>query len=157
MRVTKENRVLDKLKCPVIVKKFPAFYRIRKFTTAFTIASHSHWYMPSARSVMTMPSISVCKIHLNIILSFMLSLKKSVFPSCLPFKALYAFLFPYISATCLTNLMLCELITLLTTQFSPVLLPALSVYIFSSAPYSRMSLVSVHHLIWETMFHTHIM
>jgi len=32
--------LLEKLTCSQLVKKFPAFYRLRKFITAFTSARH---------------------------------------------------------------------------------------------------------------------
>jgi len=38
--LTSWNRVLDKLTCFQLVKKFPAFYGTRKFITAFTRISY---------------------------------------------------------------------------------------------------------------------
>jgi len=50
-----------------LVKNFPAFYGTRKFITAFKRARHLS--LSWARSIQSMPSYHVLKIHLNIIIS----------------------------------------------------------------------------------------
>ena len=76
-----------------LVKKFPIFYRIRRFITASTSARHLS--LPWTRPIQSMPLIQLPKIHLNIILpstpgssKYSLSLRfphqNSVYTSALP-------------------------------------------------------------------------
>ena len=68
--LTPWSRVLrEKPTCPKLLKKFPAFYRTRRFITAFTAARHLSLF--SARSIQSMPSSHFSKIRLNIILPSM--------------------------------------------------------------------------------------
>ena len=60
-----EKPLFDKPTVSQLVKKFPAFYGTRKFTTVCTTARHLSLY--SARSIMATPS-SFLKTHFNTIL-----------------------------------------------------------------------------------------
>ena len=78
------SRVLDKIIGFHLVKKFPAFHATRKFTTAFTSATHRS--LSCARSIQSLPPSLFPKIspsHLR------LGLSSGFFPSCLPTKTLY--------------------------------------------------------------------
>ena len=59
------TRVLEKLNCPQLVNKFPAFYGIRMFITAFTIARHLS--LPWASSIQSLPPSHSQKNHFHII------------------------------------------------------------------------------------------
>jgi hypothetical protein len=60
-----ERQVLpEKLTSPQLVKKFPAFYRTRRFITAFTRARHLP--LSWARSIQYIPPSLTSKIHFNI-------------------------------------------------------------------------------------------
>ena len=63
------NVLLEKLKGFQLVKKFPAYYRTRRFITAVTSARHLS--LSWASSIQSIPYISRLKIHLNIILPSM--------------------------------------------------------------------------------------
>ena len=58
--------LLEKLTGFQPVKKFPAFYRIRRFITAFTSARYLS--LSRASSIQSIPPHPILKIHLNIIL-----------------------------------------------------------------------------------------
>ena len=54
--------LLEKLTGSLLVKKFPAFYRNRRFITAFTTARHLHLFW--TRPIQSMPPSHFLKIHL---------------------------------------------------------------------------------------------
>jgi hypothetical protein len=65
--LTPWSRVLpEKLKCPKLLKKFPAFYGTRRFITVFTTACHLS--LSWATLIQSMPPSNLSKIHFNIIL-----------------------------------------------------------------------------------------
>jgi hypothetical protein len=65
--LTPWSRVLpEKLKRPKLLKKFPAFYRTRRFITAFTRARHLS--LSWARLIQYMPPSNLSQVHFNIIL-----------------------------------------------------------------------------------------
>jgi hypothetical protein len=78
-----------------LVKKFPAFYRTRKFITAFT--DYRHKSLSPARSIQLMPPSQFLKIHFNIIF---LDLQVVSCPSDFSTKTLYAPSLSTISPTC---------------------------------------------------------
>ena len=102
--------LLQKLTGLQLVKKFPAFYGIRKCITAFTSARHLS--LSWARSIQSLPphptfwrSILLLSSHLH------LGLPSGLFPSGFHTKTLYTpLLFPII-ATCPAHLILLYLIT----------------------------------------------
>ena len=57
---------LEKLTGSRLVKMFPAFYRSRRFITAFTLGIHLS--LSRTRSIQSMSPSHLLKIHLNIIL-----------------------------------------------------------------------------------------
>jgi len=64
------SRVLpEKLTGPLLVKKFPTFYGIRSFITAFTRTWHVS--LSWDRSNKSMPTFYILNIHYNIVLPFM--------------------------------------------------------------------------------------
>ena len=66
---TPYSRVLpEKLTGPLLVKKFPTFYVIRNFITAFTRTCHVS--LSWARSFKSMPTFHILNIHCNIIFPF---------------------------------------------------------------------------------------
>jgi hypothetical protein len=122
------NRVLEKLKCLVAVKKFPTFYRIRRLIIVITRAYHSHWCLFWARLVIATPSSPLfCRIRFNVILPSFHALPSSLFP-LKPYMHLYTH---NVRVTCLMNLIFFAFIILFIMQFSPVLcffLPCRSTY-----------------------------
>jgi len=101
--------VLDKLTGYQLVKKSPAFYRTRRFITAFTIPRHlslswASWIHP-IRPHIPLPEGS------NLILSFhlRLGLPSDLFPSGFPTKPLYTPLLSPIRTTCLAHVMIWRL------------------------------------------------
>ena len=87
------SRVLPKkLKFPLLLKKFPGFYRTRKLITVFTRALHL--FLSWARSVQFMLPSHFSK---SILILFSLGLPSCLRPSCFPTKTLYVPLFsPYV-------------------------------------------------------------
>jgi hypothetical protein len=91
-------------------KKFPAFYRTRRFITAFT--STHHMSLSWARSIQSMPphrtpwrSFLILSSHLR------LGLPSHFFPSGFPTEILYPPFLSLIHATCTAHLILLDLIT----------------------------------------------
>jgi len=101
--------LLEKPTSSQLVKKFPAFYRTRRFIT--TLTSARHLSLSWARSIHSMSphptswrSILILSSHLH------LGLLSGLFPSGFPSKTPYTPLFP-IRATCPAHLILLDLIT----------------------------------------------
>ena len=91
--------LLEKLTGSQLVKKLPAFYGTRRFTTAITSARHLS--LSWASSIQPIPpppnswrSILILTSHL------FLGLPSGLFPSGFPTKTLYTSLFSRIRATC---------------------------------------------------------
>jgi hypothetical protein len=61
----------EKLKCPKLLKKFPAFYGTRRFITIFTRARHLSLSWPRLIQSMPHPPSNLSKIYFNIILPSM--------------------------------------------------------------------------------------
>jgi len=110
--------LLEKLTGFQLVKKFPMFYRTRRFITALTSAHHL--YLSSARSIQSMPphptswrSILILSYHPYMVIP------SGLFPSGSPTKTLYTSLLCPIHATCPGNLILLDLIiqTILGEQY----------------------------------------
>ena len=78
----------EKLTSPQLVKKFSAFYRTRRFITAFTRARHLP--LSWARSIQYIPPSHTSKIHFNISFPFTPGSSKWLLPSAFPAKTLYA-------------------------------------------------------------------
>jgi hypothetical protein len=97
------SRVLpEKLTCPLLVKKFPTFYGIRSFITAFTRTCHVS--LSWDRSNKYMPTFHILNVHYNIIHPFTPRTSKWPLSLGLPTKTMYA---PPISiphACCLPHL-----------------------------------------------------
>jgi hypothetical protein len=110
-QLTPWSRVLpEKLKCPQLLKKFPAFYGTRKFITVYTRARHlSLSWATSTQSAPPHPtsqrSILILSSHLR------LGLPSGLLHSGFPTKALYASLLSPIRATCPAHLSILDLIT----------------------------------------------
>ena len=102
--------LLSKLIGSKLVKKFPAFYRTRRFITIFTSARHlSLSWASSIQSIPPHPT----SWRSNFILSshLRLGLPSGLFPSCFPTKTLYTPLPSPIRATCHAHLIFLDFIT----------------------------------------------
>ena len=101
--------LLETLTCFQLVKKFLAFYGIRRFITAFTSARH---LSPSwSSSIQSIPPHSTSWRSTLILSSHLsLGLQSGLFPSGFPTKTLYTPLLS-IRATCLAHLILLDFIT----------------------------------------------
>ena len=99
--------LLEKLTGLQLVKKFPAFYRTRRFITALTSLRHLSlsWANP-IQSIYPHPtsrrSIPILSTHLR------LGLPSGLFPSGFTTKTLYALLSSPIRATCPAHLILLD-------------------------------------------------
>jgi hypothetical protein len=93
-----------------LVKKFPAFYGIRRFIIVFITVRH--WSLSWARWVQFTLSYSI-SIRCNLILChhLRLDLPSGLFPSDLPTKILYGFLIFTMRATCPAHLILFDSMT----------------------------------------------
>ena len=102
--------LLEKLPASQLVKKFPAFYGTRRFSTAFTTARHLS--LSWTNSFQSMPPHPT-SWRSTIILSFhlRLGLPRGLFPSGFPTKTLCTHLLFTIRASCHTHLVLLDLIT----------------------------------------------
>ena len=100
--------LLEKLTCFWLVKKFPTFYGIWRFITAFTSARHLPFPQPvrfSPYPTIPLPSILILSSHLC------LGLPSGLFLSGFPTKTLYTPLLSPIRATCPAHLILLDFIT----------------------------------------------
>jgi hypothetical protein len=80
--------ILEKLTCSQLVKKFPAFYRTRRFTNEFTSARHMT--LSWASSIQSMPPHLTFWRSILILSSYLrLALSGSLFFSDFPIKTLY--------------------------------------------------------------------
>ena len=109
--LTPWNRVLlEKLTGSQLVKKFPAFYWSRRFTTAFTRARHLS--LSWASSIQSMPPHTTSWRSVLILHSHLcLGLPSGLFPSGFPNKTLYMPLISPKCATCPAHLIHPDLIT----------------------------------------------
>jgi hypothetical protein len=105
------SRVLpEKLKCPELLKKFPAFYETRRFITVYISARHLS--LAWARSIHSTPPHPTSRRSILILSSHLrLGLPSGLLPSGFPTKVLYAPLFSPIRATCPAHLSLLDVST----------------------------------------------
>ena len=102
--------LLEKLTGSQLVKKFPTFYGIRRFITAFTCVSHlSLFWASSIQAILPHPtswrSFLILSFHLR------LGLPNGLFPSGFPTKTLYTPLLSTTPATSSAYLILLDFIT----------------------------------------------
>jgi len=109
--LTPWSRVLfEKLTGFQLVKKFPEFYRTRKFITAFTNARHLS--LSRASSIQSIPPHPTSRRSILLLSSHLrLGLASGLFPSGFPTKTLYTALLSPIHATCPAHLILLDFIT----------------------------------------------
>ena len=101
--------LLEKLTSFQLVKKFPAYFGIRRITIAFTSDRHPPYRQPDQSSPCPQPTswrfILILSFHLS------LGLPSGLFPSGFPTKTLYASLLSLIRVTSPAHLILLDLIT----------------------------------------------
>jgi len=107
-QITRWCRVLERLRITQIVKKFPACYRTESIIQCLQDPATDP-YPESDESSPQLPYFP--KIHSNIILHLPLDVPSELFPSGFPTKASYEFLIAPTHATCLSHLILLDLIT----------------------------------------------
>jgi len=90
--------LLEKLTNPKLVKKFPAFYGIRRFIISFTSARHLSLSWGGAEYQVHATTSYFLKIHFYII-HLCIGLPSGLFPSVLPTTTLYA---PHLYPVCAT-------------------------------------------------------
>jgi len=104
--LTQRSRVLfEKITGSQLVKKFPAFYRTRRFITANTIARHLSLFGGSS-IYSTPPHPTSWRSNLMLSFHLRLGLPSDLFPSGFPTKTLYMPLLSPIRATCPAYLIL---------------------------------------------------
>ena len=105
------SRVLfEKPTSTQLVKKFPVFYGIWRFVTAFTRGRHLSPYL--ARSIQSrIPPSHFLMMHLNIIFPSMPGSSKWPPSLRFPYQTLYGPLLSLVCATCPAHLILLDLIT----------------------------------------------
>jgi hypothetical protein len=110
--LTPWSRVLDKLTVIQLVKKFPAFYVIRRFITLFT--TDRHWSLSWVRWIQSAPSHPISIRSILILTShLLLGLPNGIFPSDFQTKICYAFLISHTRATGPPSLILLHLFTII--------------------------------------------
>jgi len=93
-----------------LVKKFPVFYRNRRFITAVT--RPRHLFLSWARSIQSLhPHPSSCRSILILHFHLRLGLPSGLFPSGFPNKTLYMSVLSPMCATCPAHLVLLDFIT----------------------------------------------
>jgi len=99
--------LLEKLTGFQLVKKFPEFYGIRRFSTTFTSARHL--FLSWASSIQCLSSHPTSWRSILILSSHLCpGLSNDLFPSCFPTKILYMPLLTPIHATCPAYLILLD-------------------------------------------------
>jgi hypothetical protein len=93
------------------IKKFLAFQGTRKFIILFT--NSQHWTVFWARWIQPISSHSTFKVQLILSSHLLQGLPSGLFFLDFPTKILYAYLITFTRATCLANLTLLNLITLI--------------------------------------------
>jgi hypothetical protein len=163
------SRVLPgKLKCPKLLKKFPAFYGTRRSITIYTRARHLS--LSWARSIQSAPPHPTSQRSILILSSHLcLGLPSGLHPSGFSTKALYVPLLPpYVPHVLPISVFLTwspewclvrstEHKALCYAVFSTPLLPHPSwAQISSSALYSQKPSAYIPPSMWVTNFHNHI-
>jgi hypothetical protein len=97
--------LLETLTVSQLVKKFPAFYRTRRFITAFKIAPHLSLFWASSFLSIT-PHYTSWRSKLILSSHLCLRLPSGLFPSGFPTETLYTPLPSPIRATCPAHLIL---------------------------------------------------
>jgi hypothetical protein len=109
------NRLTSQSIALVVKLIFPAFYGIRRFTTAFTEAHHrslsrARWIQSTLSQTISLRSILILPYNLR------LGLPSGLFPSSFPTKILYTLLFYHMRATCPTYFIALDLIILIISD-----------------------------------------
>jgi hypothetical protein len=104
--------LLEKPPIVQILKKFSAFYGIRRFITVLTRALH--WSLSGATTIHSIPLHPIC-LRSNLVLSthLCLDLPSGLFLSGFHINTLYALIFSPIRATCPAHLVLLDLIIII--------------------------------------------